>query len=749
MKTSNNANKPSTQQGNLAKLPRALAPLIERTQWAVWRWIQKPDGSWQKPPFMAAQPDRYTSTSDPSTWTDYPTALATVQAGHADGLTYVLTSDDPFGAIDLDHCRNKLCSIDVWAQNFMQAAVNTYQEVTPSGEGVRIWGLIDGDRLNRKFTLGIDGKEIAAELFRRTNKALTITGYTLDPAIRELSNIDKVFDWALVWGERRKAAAAEQTASSKGNGFDSSGCKYPIEVVEQIAREGPPPGENRSNVFHAIVGHYVGCGWDVDRIFEHLQEHPQGIGGRYLAENRLRQEIERSAKKFAKADLPLFEAKALPEQELPKREEPEPAEPNLDDDIADDLGVGDDELDDDEEPPQQDPNLPRLYAHGDPDPRPLKAWLIKHLMAAVGHGLLSGQWGAGKTFMVFDLAAALATGQPFVGHTVKRQCGTLLIAAEGGDEVRLRLDAVVREKCGNTSTAPFLWYEAAPLLLDKGAAKTLIAMARQAEASLITRFGLPLGLIVIDTIAACAGYRRAGDENDNAVGQAIMNVLTAVAQEMKCFALGVDHFGKDQMAGTRGAYAKESSGDVVLVCLGEKQLSGAVTNTRLAVRKHRGGRQGQEHAFQLRVVEAPEKDEDGDPITTMVIDWLPAGAGAAGAPSEPDTWAQPRRQDQRTAVLRLKRVLMTILAEQGVNLSIPPDGPTVRMVDQERVRKAFYASTPADGTSKQKRQFRYAQFKRALDWAEQEQLIAIGEIGEVTYIWLTRPDPEDTEEEQT
>ena len=748
MKTSNNANKPSTQQGNLAKLPRALAPLIERTQWAVWRWIQKPDGSWQKPPFMAAQPDRYTSTSDPSTWTDYPTALATVQAGHADGLTYVLTSDDPFGAIDLDHCRNKLCSIDVWAQNFMQAAVNTYQEVTPSGEGVRIWGLIDGDRLNRKFTLGIDGKEIAAELFRRTNKALTITGYTLDPAIRELSNIDKVFDWALVWGERRKAAAAEQTASSKGNGFDSSGCKYPIEVVEQIAREGPPPGENRSNVFHAIVGHYVGCGWDVDRIFEHLQEHPQGIGGRYLAENRLRQEIERSAKKFAKADLPLFEAKALPEQELPKREEPEPAEPNLDDDIDDDLGVGDDELDDDEEPPQQDPNLPRLYAHGDPDPRPLKAWLIKHLMAAVGHGLLSGQWGAGKTFMVFDSAAALATGQPFVGHTVKRQCGTLLIAAEGGDEVRLRLDAVVREKCGNMSTAPFLWYEAAPLLLDKGAAKTLIAMARQAEASLITRFGLPLGLIVIDTIAACAGYRRAGDENDNAIGQAIMNVLKAVAQEIKCVVLGVDHFGKDQMAGTRGAYAKESSGDVVLVCLGEKQLSGAVTNTRLAVRKHRGGRQGQEHAFQLRVVEAPEKDEDGDPITTMVIDWLPAGAGAAGAPSEPDTWAQPRRQDQRTAVLRLKRVLMTILAEQGVDLPIPLDGPTVRMVDQELVRKDFYASTPAEGTPKQKRQFRYAQFKRALDWAEQEQLIAIGEIGEVTYIWLTRPDPEDTEEEQ-
>src|SRR5262249_61282326 len=158
-----------------------------------------------------------------------------------------------------------------------------------------------------------------------------------------------------------------------------------------------------------------------------------------------------------------------------------------------------------------------------------------------------------------------------------------------------------------------------------------------------------------------------------------------------------------------------------------------VTNTRWAGGEEGGGKQGQEYASERGMVEAREKDEDGDPITPVGVDWLPRAA--AGPPSKSDMWAHPRRQDQRTAVLRLKRVLMTILAEQGVDLPITPDGPTVRMVDQERVRKAFYASTPADGTSKQKRQFRYAQFKRALDWAEQEQLIAIGEIGDVTYNW--------------
>ena len=166
----------------------------------------------------------------------------------------------------------------------------------------------------------------------------------------------------------------------------------------------------------------------------------------------------------------------------------------------------------------------------------------------------------------------------------------------------------------------------------------------------------------------------------------------------------------------RGAYSKESSGDVVLACLGNKELSGSVTNTRLAVRKHRGGRQGQEYPFTLREVEAPEKDEDGDPITTMVVDWLPPGA--APAPSTPeDPWAKPKRQDQRTAVLRLKRVLMAILADQGVDLSIAPNGPVLRMVEQNLVRKAFYTCTPTEGdTPKQKAEFRRKRFNRALDW---------------------------------
>jgi hypothetical protein len=792
MTTSSNGSKPNTQQGNLTKLPRALAPLIERPQWAVWRWMQRPDGSWQKPPFMAMQPDRHVSTKDPATWCDYGTALAAVQAGHADGISYILTADDPFAAIDLDHCREvDTCSIDVWAQNFLHRGRLSYSEVTPSGTGCRIWGLANGDPLHRKFTLEIDGKEIAAELFRRTHKALTITGYRLD-IVRELINIDKVLDWAVIWGERRKAAAAEiaaKTAATNGKSFNGGdGCGYSVDQIEQFVCEGAPETTNRSELFHTIIGHYVGCGWRVEQIYEHLQQFPDGIGSKYLAEGRLSREIVRSAEKFGAASLPMFdangwtsgwEAKAPQPEPKPAEKEIEeqllPESEQVDEEIEEDvelppepepeLGDDDDELDD--KPPQQQLDLPVLHAHGEVDPRPLKSWLVKHLIPAAGHGLLSGQWATGKTFVIFDLTAALATGQPFLGHSIKRQCGVLLIAAEGAEEVRLRLDAVVREKCGGMARAPVYWYETAPVLLHKDAAEKLVAMARQAEALLQAEHGLPLGLIIIDTIAACAGYRRPGEENDNAVGQALMNVLKAVAQEISCFVLGVDHFGKDLQAGTRGAYSKESSGDVVLVCLGTKELSGSVTNTRLAVRKHRGGRQGQEYPFTLRVVEAPEPDEDGEPVTTMVVDWLPPGVAAQQAPLPPDDpWiAGCRQEDQRAGMARLKRVFMAALVDQGIEQPIPSatrvrnsgptigeelrtpvadavaGGPIVRMVDQEVVRQAFYLCTPGDP-----RQTQHSRYIRARDRAEQKGLIEAGNIDGVTYLWLTRPGVDEEEE---
>ena len=493
--------KPITYQANLAKLPRALAPLIARPQWAVWRWTPKPGGGWQKPPFMATAPERNASVTHPSTWTDYATALAAVQAKHGDGLTYVQTKEEDLASIDLDHCRDPVTgSVDIWAQLMLGQALETYCEITPSGFGLRIWGTASGNSLHRKFPLDT-GDNAAIELFHGTNKALTISGLDLRQGHR-LGNIDRLLDWCVFYGEKHKPAPKAAAAPIQFNG-NGRGLSYTVEEIETIVSTGTlPPGANRSDLFHAIVGHYLGCGQDPEQIAAHIGQFPDGIGGRYFAEGRLAREVMRSVCKYKGTELPEPGVNGWATGWETKAPQPDP---ELDDDVPDtDVDDDspeqtppwqdpelDDELEDDEdsEPAKPDSALPPMYTFGDPDPRPIKSWAIKRLMPAIGHGVLAGQWGTYKTFAVFDLAAAMMTGQPFLGYPVKRQCGVLLLAAEGADEVRLRMQAVIAAKCGDMPRAPFCWYETAPVLLHKDSVKLLVDMGTQAAAALESEFG--------------------------------------------------------------------------------------------------------------------------------------------------------------------------------------------------------------------------------------------------------------------
>jgi hypothetical protein len=728
-RTSLDGDPPTTYQGDLAKLPKSLAPLLARVQWAVWRWVRKKAGGWSKPPFIAADPSKHASTKDPSTWADHTTALATVSAGHAKGITYILTEDDGLAAIDIDHCRDPSTSaIADWAQQLIDQATGAYVEVTPSGTGLRIWGAAKRDKLHRKVAIDV-GKDAAIELFRRTHKALTVTGLEIG-SCRTLGNIDQLVDHAAAWAERHKAAGG---TADKDVANGSVAALYDIEDFDRILREGAPGEADRSALFHTIVGHLSGCGWNADQIATEMEKYPDGVGARYLVEGRLRGEIGRSLDKYQARK----SAQALDTGGWNGGWRPTPLLEQLP--KVTDLGLDPDPKDSslEEEPEEPQLELPPMFSHGDPDPRPLKAWAIKRLMPQCGHGLLSGQWGTFKSFVALELAVALMNGQPFLGYRVKRQSGVLFLAAEGANEMRLRLNALAREKCGGTQRLPFRWYETVPTLLQPSATNKLVAMAKLADASLQQEFGLPLGLIIIDTIAACAGYAVPGAENDTATTQHVMNILKAMAQQMGCFVLGVDHFGKVIETGTRGSSSKEAAADLVLPCLGERELTGRVVNTRLAIRKSRGGLSGQEFPFDMRVVEEPVPDEDGEPVTTLVVEW---GSGISGAKKRPpsDPWEQSRQTGTRQAMLLLRRVLMSVLAGKGVSLPSAPDGPEVRMVDRDLVRDEFYLQTAVEGTPQQKQDQRRKRFRRAVDRAQETGLIGIREIDGTIYFWLAQ-----------
>ena len=61
----------------------------------------------------------------------------------------------------------------------------------------------------------------------------------------------------------------------------------------------PQPATTVATSFTRIVGHYAGCTWPVERIYEHLHQFPHGIGEKYIGEGRLALEVSRSFRKWA------------------------------------------------------------------------------------------------------------------------------------------------------------------------------------------------------------------------------------------------------------------------------------------------------------------------------------------------------------------------------------------------------------------------------------------------------------------
>jgi hypothetical protein len=371
-----------------------------------------------------------------------------------------------------------------------------------------------------------------------------------------------------------------------------------------------------------------------------------------------------------------------------------------------------------------------LHWHGEIDPMTSRPWLVKNLLPETGSGLLSGQWGTFKSFTAIDLVVSIMSGQPFINFPVKRRGGVLYIAVEGQQEIAIRLQAAIEAKLrvDKDARVPFAWTDSCPRLLDKDAAKELAAIAKDAGEQMQVKFGLPLALIVIDTIGTAALYEKTGDENDSVIGFKLMKVLSALAKQANVFVLGLDHFGKAVETGTRGASSKEGDVDVVLALIGDRSIGGAIDNVKLCARKRRSGPSGEEFSLRTKVVDMGV-DEDGEAITTLVVDWTEA-ARDSKAKDQDAKWAKSLRL--------LRRTLMSVLADHGGDQQPYHDGPVVRAVDINIVRAEFYRSYPAEGDEKAKQAARQRAFHRAINKAQDNDLIGVREIEEITYVWLAR-----------
>lgn len=178
-------------------------------------------------------------------------------------------------------------------------------------------------------------------------------------------------------------------------------------------------------------------------------------------------------------------------------------------------------------------------------------WLFYDRLPRRGTALLVAPSGAGKTFLATQLAISSATGTEFLGVAPDDRCAAIVLAAEGVSGLNKRLRVHGGRPAISAMKASFLG--------DPESIKSLVKDLEAEAKALQERCGLPLGLIVVDTIAASGLIK---DENSNTECAAAVKVLELLSDAFNCLVVALHHPPKNG-TGARGGSALHAGFDTV------------------------------------------------------------------------------------------------------------------------------------------------------------------------------------------
>jgi putative DNA primase/helicase len=217
-------------------IPGALKAL---PQWLVWDYVEDVDpetgeSDWDKPP-LNARTRRHASSTDPSTWCDFSTALGAYRHWDLSGVGLVLHvprghKGDMLVAIDLDHCRNPETGvIEQWAWEVVNE-LGSYTEASPSGHGLRIflYGRLPPEGRKRGNYECYDGLTLAG---KPGGRYVTVTGQHVPWAPRTIEHRQEAL---LVFHKRLWPAQPKH----EGNGASTSRCNGSRLTDAEIVRKG-------------------------------------------------------------------------------------------------------------------------------------------------------------------------------------------------------------------------------------------------------------------------------------------------------------------------------------------------------------------------------------------------------------------------------------------------------------------------------------------------------------------------------
>ena len=227
-------------------------------------------------------------------------------------------------------------------------------------------------------------------------------------------------------------------------------------------------------------------------------------------------------------------------------------------------------------------------------------YLIKGVLERLSNAVLFGKWNVGKTFVILDMAAAIATGQPWFGKRV-RAGRVLYLGYEGIRAMKKRIIAL-REKHPMLAdrATPFAWAPLRNPLTREEGVRELGAVLVEFNA----RHGGHPDLVIIDPLQNALG----GDDSDASLMGELNRTVAEIMRRQKCTVLRVHHAGHGNEDRARGHSSLPAGVDTEI----------RVDEQEIAITKQRDDVRGR-FAFKLKVVKVG-RDTDGDEVSTCVVE---------------------------------------------------------------------------------------------------------------------------------
>lgn len=232
--------------------------------------------------------------------------------------------------------------------------------------------------------------------------------------------------------------------------------------------------------------------------------------------------------------------------------------------------------------------------------------LVEDILTDGGLSVMYGESNSGKSFLACDMGCSIGSGIEWLGHRTVHGA-VLYVAGEGAESIKLRVLAWRQHHSLNPALAVV---PVAINLLDRNADMQRIVAACEVVAK---HYGMPVGLIVIDTLARAFG---GGNENASEDMGAVIANADIVRERTKAHVMFVHHSGKDSAKGSRGHSSLKAATDTEIEVSAEQSTN---LHTALVTKQRDLGSRGEQFTAKFTVVKMGT-DQWDKPVTTCVVE---------------------------------------------------------------------------------------------------------------------------------